>query len=106
MGRYLIHGSYTVAGVKGVAREGGSSRRDTVAKSIASVGGKLVSFDFALGKDDFYVLVEFPDNVAAAALSIQVGAAGGATVHTIPLLTPEDVDMAIKRSVAYRAPGA
>jgi len=106
MSRYLIHGSYTIEGVRGVAREGGSSRRDTVAKSIASVGGKLISFDFALGKDDFYVIAELPNNTAAAAIAIQVGAGGGATSHTVPLLTPEEIDAAIKEHVAYRAPGA
>jgi len=104
--RYLIHGSYTLDGIRGVAKEGGSKRRDTVAKGLTSVGGKLVSFDFALGKDDFFVIADIPNNVAAAALAISVGAAGGAVVHTTPLLTPEEVDAAIKEHVTYRAPGA
>ncbi len=106
MARYLIHGSYTLEGIRGVAREGGSKRRDTVANSLTSIGGKLISFDFALGKDDFFVIADVPNNVAAAALAISVGAAGGANVQTIPLLTPEEVDTAVKEHVTYRAPGA
>ena len=106
MARYLIHGSYTLEGIRGVAKDGGSRRRDIVAKSLTSIGGQLVSFDFALGKDDFFVIADVPNNVAAAALAISVGAAGGATVQTIPLLTPEEVDTAVKEHVTYRAPGA
>jgi hypothetical protein len=35
-----------------------------------------------------------------------VNAAGGATVKTVQLLTPEEVDAAAKRSAGYRPPGA
>jgi hypothetical protein len=41
----------------------------------------------------------------AAAVALTVGAAGGATVRTTVLLTPEQVDEAAKRSVDYTPPG-
>ena len=37
---------------------------------------------------------------------VTVNGAGGATVRTVVLLTPEDVDAAAKRSVDYRSPGS
>ena len=52
-----------------------------------------------------YVIVDLPDNESAAAVALTVNAAGGATVKTVVLLTPEEVDAAGKRSVDYRPPG-
>jgi len=45
------------------------------------------------------VIVDLPDNEAAAAGAMTVNAAGGATAKTTVLLTPEQVDDAAKRSV-------
>jgi GYD domain len=60
------------------------------------MGGKLVSFDFALGEDDAYVIAEVPDVVDVAAVSVAVAAAGGARVTTVQLLTPAEMDEAAK----------
>ena len=49
--------------------------------------------------------LDLPDNESAAAVALTVNAAGGATVKTVVLLTPEEVDAAGKRSVDYRPPG-
>jgi uncharacterized protein with GYD domain len=106
MPKFLIEASYTLDGVKGVQKAGGSSRRDAVAALAESVGGRLESFHFAFGDHDAYVVVDFPDNESAAAVALTVNAAGGATVRTVLLLTPEEVDAAAKRSVDYRPPGA
>ena len=106
MPKYLITGSYTVSGIKGVLSEGGSSRRDAVAKLAVSVGGKLESFYYGFGDDDFHVIVDLPGNEAAAAVAMTVGAAGGASPKTTVLLSPEEIDAAAKLSPSYRAPGA
>ena len=106
MPRYLISGSYTINGIGGVMREGGTGRRDAVAKLAASVGGRLESFDFAFGSDDFYVTVDMPSNEAAAAVAMSVAASGAASPKTTVLLTPEEVDAATKLSPTYRAPGS
>jgi uncharacterized protein with GYD domain len=106
MAKYLIQASYTQEGAEGVRTKGGSSRRDAVAAAIEGVGGQLESFYFGFGEHDAYVTVDLPDNEAAAAVAMTVNAAGGASVKTIVLLTPEQVDEAAKRSVDYRPPGA
>jgi uncharacterized protein with GYD domain len=106
MPKFLFEASYTLDGIKGVQRAGGSSRRDAVAAVAESVGGRLESFYFAFGDRDAYVTVDLPDNESAAAVAVTVNAAGGATVKTIVLLTPEEVDAATQRSVDYRPPGA
>ena len=106
MPKFLIEASYTLDGVKGVQSAGGSSRRDAVAQVAQSVGGEMESFHFALGDRDAIVIVDLPDNESAAAVALTVNAAGGATVRTTVLLTPEEVDAAAQRSVDYRPPGA
>jgi len=105
MPKYLIEASYTLDGVKGVQAAGGSARRDAVAEVAESVGGQLESFYFAFGDHDVYTVVDLPDNESAAAVALTVNAAGGATVRTVVLLSPEEVDAAAQRSVEYRPPG-
>jgi uncharacterized protein with GYD domain len=63
------------------------------------------SFYFALGSDDVAVIVEAPDNFAAAALSMSVSSTGLASIRTTPLLTVEEVDQALALPTKYRAPG-
>ena len=106
MPKFLIEAMYTVDGVKGVQRDGGSARRDAVAQVAESVGGSLESFHFAFGERDAYVICDLPDNESAAATALTVNASGAVAVKTTVLLTPEEVDAAAKRSVDYRPPGA
>ena len=106
MPKFLFEASYTRDGVKGVQSEGGTGRRDAVAQVAESVGGQLESFYFAFGDRDAYVVVDLPDHESAAAVALTVNAGGGATVRTVVLLTPDEVDAAAKRSVEYRPPGA
>ena len=105
MPKYLVTGSYTQAGIKGVLGEGGSSRRAAVEKLAESVGGKVESFYFGFGGDDYFITADLPSNEAAAALAMTVAASGAVSPRTIVLLTPEDVDAASKLSPSYRAPG-
>jgi len=105
MARYLIEASYTREGLQGVLREGGSGRRDAIGKLLADLGGSLESFHFAFGEQDAYVIVDVPDNVTAAAIGMTVGASGAVSTKTVVLLTPEEIDEATKKSIAYRPPG-
>ena len=106
MAKFLVKASYTTEGAQGVQRAGGTSRRDIVAKMAEGLGGKLESFYFAFGETDAYVVLDLPDNMSAAAASIAVNTAGGATSEVVVLLTPEDIDAASKLSVDYRPPGS
>jgi uncharacterized protein with GYD domain len=103
--RYMFKASYTAAGVKGIATEGGSARRDAVKRAVESIGGSLESFDFAFGDPDLYAVADLPDNEAATAMALAVNGSGAVTVHTVPLLTPEEVDTAAKRDVQFRPAG-
>jgi uncharacterized protein with GYD domain len=102
MPRFLFEASYTVEGLKGLRRQGGSGRREAVAKAAQSVGGRLEHFYFAFGDHDAFAVADLPNNESAAAFALAVSEAGGANVRTVVLLTPEEVDAAAKRSVEYR----
>jgi uncharacterized protein with GYD domain len=105
MPKYLWKASYTTKGVRGVASEGGSSRRDAVLNATESVGGKLESFYFAFGEDDAYVIADLPDNETAAAVALAVNGSEGAVVQTVVLMTPEELDAATKKNVDFRPAG-
>jgi uncharacterized protein with GYD domain len=105
MPKFMIRGTYSQGGLEGVLTAGGSGRVDAVRKTAESLGGHLDSFYFAFGDEDTYVICDLPDNKAAVALALTVGASGGVTTKTTVLLTPEDVDRATKLNVDYQAPG-
>ncbi|GAA3467772.1 GYD domain-containing protein [Nonomuraea roseola] len=105
MPKYLIQASYTVDGLKGVLREGGTGRRQAVERMAESLGGRVEQMYYAFGESDVYVIVDLPGNVASAALGLRVSAAGGARTKTVVLLTSEEIDDAVRQEVEYRAPG-
>ena len=106
MPKFLIEASLTTEGVRGVQSEGGSARRAAVASAMESVGGRLESFYFGFGEHDVFAIGDFPDNESAVAMALAVTSSGAVTTRTVVLVTPEQVDEAIKLSVQYRAPGA
>ncbi|HZE16984.1 MAG TPA: GYD domain-containing protein [Mycobacterium sp.] len=105
MPKYLITGSYTSEGAKGVVAKGGSDRRAAVEKLAESVGGAVDSFYFAFGDEDIVAIIDAPDNQSVAAVTMTVGASGMVDIRTTVLLTPEEVDGAAAKSVSYRSPG-
>lgn len=106
MPKYLLHVNYTLDGVKGVLAKGGSARKAAAQAAAKSVGGKIESFYFAFGATDVYAIADVPDHAAAASLALNVTAAGGATVATTVLLTPEEIDKAAETKVKYTPPGS
>jgi len=105
MAKYLIEASYTLDGLRGLAKEGGSKRRDAAGAAIKSLGGKVEAFYFAFGDPDAIVIVDLPDNVSAAAVSLAINGTGAIRLKTLVLLSPEEMDQAVKKTVDYRAPG-
>jgi len=105
MGRYLFKASYTATGAKGLLEAGGKSRMDAVSRTAESVGGRLESFDFAFGGTDAFVIVDLPDNAAAAKVALTVSASGGASVETVVLIDPSELPAGSGGDVSYTPPG-
>jgi uncharacterized protein with GYD domain len=104
--KFLIKGSYTSEGVKGLLKAGGVTRKQAVEKMINDVGGKMEAFYYAFGDTDVYVIAEVPDTTTATAVSLKVNSTGLVSVSTTILFDPEEIDKANKISVGYRAPGS
>jgi uncharacterized protein with GYD domain len=92
-------------GLKGLLKEGGTSRRETVSKVIEGMGGKLETFYYAFGDFDVICIADMPDNVSTLVFSLAVNASGGINAKTIVLITPAEIDEATKKVFDYRAPG-
>ena len=106
MAKYLMSASYTAEGTKGLIKGGGGTARRTAVQQMAqAIEGKIEAFYYALGEDDVYVILDAPDNVSAAAISLVTNASGAVRLKTTPLLTPEEIDQAARKNVRYTPPG-
>jgi uncharacterized protein with GYD domain len=105
MAKYLVSASYTAEGAKGVLKDGGTKRRKAAEDAVKSAGGRLETFYFAFGDDDAFIIVDAPDHATIAAMSLAINASGAVRTKTVVLLTPEEIDQAIKKGTTYRAPG-
>jgi len=76
---------------------------------VEKLGGKLHGFWYGFGDYDGYVLIEAPNNVSAAALSVGISAGGLLrSAETTVLLTVEETIEVLKKAqgLPYRPPGA
>ncbi len=105
MPKYLIEGSYTADGLKGLVKDTGSGRKSAIQKATKGMGGKLEAMYFSFGKSDVVAFVDMPDNISVAALSVAIGSSGLVRIRTTPLLTAEEMDKAVKHKAKYKAPG-
>ena len=105
MADYLVTASYSPDGVKGVLKSGGTRASGRGQQGGSGPRREDAQLPFRVGGDDAIVMVELPDNVAAAALGLAVSATGLASVKTTVLLTPTEIDEASNRQVAYTPPG-
>jgi uncharacterized protein with GYD domain len=72
---------------------------------LRRIGSRVDAFYFAFGDTDLYAIADLPDNSAAAAVALTVAQSGKASTNTIVLLTPEEMDAASTKTVAYQPPG-
>ncbi len=105
MPKYLIQGNYTAEGAKGLLKDGGSKRVKAAKAAAKTVGGKIDAFYFAFGGTDVFAIVDVPDNASMTAMSLTVAGSGAIGITTTVLLTPQEVDDASKKAVAYKPPG-
>ncbi|MEV2214923.1 GYD domain-containing protein [Streptomyces sp. NPDC050997] len=106
MPKFLIQATYTTEGTRGLLEEGASGRRAAVDQVVTGLGGTVEAMYFAFGEDDIVLILDFPDPVSMAAVSLTVKASGALRTRATPLLTVNEIDEAARRQVDFRAPGA
>ena len=105
MPKYLYQGSYTDKGLQGLMKDGGSKRVEITKKAIESLGGKMETYYFALGGKDFFIIIEAPNNANAITGSLIANASGTVEVSITALVSPEEVDLAVKQTMDWSPPG-
>jgi uncharacterized protein with GYD domain len=70
--------------------------------AVASVGGALDVFYWALGEDDAVLIIDFPDLESAVVAGIAAAASSHARTKTTRLVTPDEVDSALGTIAKYR----
>jgi uncharacterized protein with GYD domain len=104
--KYLWKVSYTAEGLRGLLEQGAQDRAAQIAKITAANGGTMESFHFAFGDTDVYVISELPGDTTAAAVAMAVAASGTASIQTVKLLTPAEIDEARGIQTGYVPPGS
>lgn len=108
MPRYLIQASYNQGGISDLVRNP-QDRAAALRPVVEGMGGKLESFDYALGEYDVVAIVDLPDNVTAAALAMAVGAGGALRDYkTTALVSMSEAMEAMRKAsgAGYRPPGS
>ena len=106
MAKFLIQGTYTSEGAKGLIKEGGTARKVAVQKALEGIGGTIESIYYTFGAADVVVICDMPDTISGLALSLAVNASGAVRISTTPILSVEEVDAACKKAISYRPAGA
>jgi uncharacterized protein with GYD domain len=110
MAKYAVLGGYTADAWSKMIENPGD-RTAAVTKAVEALGGKLESFYWSFGDDDFLGIIEAPDDAGAAAFSVAVGSSGTLrNLRTIKLISLEEgrkiLEKAKMTKAAYAPPGA
>lgn len=107
MPHYLIQASYSAQSISGLISSG-EDRSGVITSLVEGMGGKVESQYQCFGDYDVMIVLELPDNVSMAALSMVAGASGGLTNFKTTVLIPisQGVEAARKAAgIGYRPPG-
>ncbi|MGK0274244.1 MAG: hypothetical protein ACI9N0_000618 [Ilumatobacter sp.] len=106
--KFLWTAEYSETGAAGAIKDGGTGRKAAIEGLVGSVGGSLEACYFSGDDAGVVLIVDLPDQAAATAalFTIQASGAIGPTPVVTTLLTPAELDAAMKLSPAYTPPGA
>jgi uncharacterized protein with GYD domain len=95
---YLIQTAYTPESWEKMIKNP-QDRVELVRPAIEGFVGRIDAGYVVFGEYDFATIVEFPDNVSAAAFSISVSSKGGLKAFkTTPLMTMDEAQQAMERA--------
>lgn len=98
MAYYMVQVAYTAEACAALVKNP-QNRVEAVRPAVERLGGTIEGAWFAFGEYDVVVIVQFPDNVSAAALSLAVAAGGALKAQkTTPLLTVEEAMEAMRKA--------
>jgi uncharacterized protein with GYD domain len=100
MPSYLLQASYTSEALAALVKNP-QNRTEIIRKTVKNLGGKLIGSWLSFGDQDVVLIVDFPDNVSAAAMALAAAAGGSLkSTKTTPLFTIEEGLAASKKAAA------
>lgn len=108
MAQYLVQVAYTPEAVATLVNNP-QDRLAVVSKSVKKLRGKLIGGWLCFGDFDTVVIIQLPDNTAAAAFALALGAGGACkSVKTTPLMSVGEGLEAMKTAatIGYKPPTA
>jgi uncharacterized protein with GYD domain len=94
MPTYLMLSTLTEKGVQTL--HANPSRLREVNRDVEEMGAKVLHQWAALGEYDFVSIVEAPDDLTIAKISVALGARGSSKLESLPLLPVDDVLKALE----------
>ena len=110
MPRYLLQVAYTPEAWAAQLKKP-QNRLEIVSELMQALGGRFESAYYAFGEYDVVAIMDLPDNVSAAAVSLVVSAGGSMkAIKTTPLMSIEEGMQAMRKggevAASYRPPTA
>jgi uncharacterized protein with GYD domain len=110
MPRYLLQVAYTPEAWAAQLKKP-QNRVEIVSELMQRLGGRFESAYYAFGEYDVVAIMDVPDNVSAAAVSLVVSAGGSIkAIKTTPLMSIEEGMQAMRKggevAASYRPPTA
>jgi uncharacterized protein with GYD domain len=94
MPTYLMLSTLTEKGVQTL--HANPARLREVNRDVEEMGAKVLHQWAALGEYDFVSIVEAPDDLTIAKISVALGARGSSKLESLPLLPVDDVLKALE----------
>ena len=107
MPHYLIQAAYSPEAMAALTKNP-QNRFEVIQGLLKNMGGRLEAGYFCFGEYDVAMIVELPDNTAAASLAIGVAGTGSLkSLKTTPLLTADEGLAAMQGAgrLDYQPPG-
>ncbi len=107
MGSFLVQTAYTPEAWARLVKNP-QNREEAIRPTVEALGGRIEQCWLSFGEYDITAVVQFPDNVDAAAFSIGVSSKGFVRAFkTTPLLSMDDSLEAMRKAqkLSYAAPG-
>jgi uncharacterized protein with GYD domain len=110
MAKYAFMGGYTAETWAEFIQNPGD-RRQAIQRACEAVGASLDVNYWTFGEDDFLVIIEAPDDNAAAAVAVAVGSSGALrNTRTVKLIEAAEINTILEKAKAvagvYEPPGA
>jgi uncharacterized protein with GYD domain len=95
MPTYIVFGSYTDQGVRAVKDT--VKRAEAARETARKLGATMKEIYWTLGEYDIAIVLDAPDNAAATAFGVSIGALGNVRTHTLPAFNSEEMGKILGR---------